>query len=214
MHHSHMIQGRYTATGRASCPARLVRTSHCRADVWKRHAQTPAGVPQADRRDLSAVTAQPLKRSRSGSHRRRRRFVSSGHSASLPNRCFTGGRYTPADAASSGQPRRGRFSTARSGAPSRLRHSGAHRQVPRHARLVVVDGRASGYFTTQSDGPASVKARMAGVYWRADPEDMSRPRLRRAYRPGYDNFTFFPFHLAVVTAARSARASMPAITPS
>ena len=36
-------------------------------------------------------------------------------------------------------PRRGRFSTARSGAPSRLRRSGAHRQVPLpdRARLVV-----------------------------------------------------------------------------
>ena len=33
--------------------------------------------------------------------------------------------------------------------------------------------RASGYFTTHSDAPASVKARTAGVYWRAVPEDMS-----------------------------------------
>jgi hypothetical protein len=33
--------------------------------------------------------------------------------------------------------------------------------------------RASGYFTTRSDTPASVKARTAGVFWRADPEDMS-----------------------------------------
>ena len=33
--------------------------------------------------------------------------------------------------------------------------------------------RASGYFTTCSDAPASVKARTAGVYWRAAPEDMS-----------------------------------------
>jgi hypothetical protein len=33
--------------------------------------------------------------------------------------------------------------------------------------------RASGYFTTRSDTPASVNARTAGVYWRADPEDMS-----------------------------------------
>ena len=33
--------------------------------------------------------------------------------------------------------------------------------------------RASGYFTTHSDAPASVKARTAGVYWRADPEDMT-----------------------------------------
>ena len=32
--------------------------------------------------------------------------------------------------------------------------------------------RASGYFTTRSDTPASVNARTAGVYWRADPEDM------------------------------------------
>jgi hypothetical protein len=33
--------------------------------------------------------------------------------------------------------------------------------------------RASGYFTTCSDAPASVKARTAGVYWRAALEDMS-----------------------------------------
>jgi hypothetical protein len=33
--------------------------------------------------------------------------------------------------------------------------------------------RASGYFTTRSDPPASVNARTAGVYWRADPEDLS-----------------------------------------
>jgi len=33
--------------------------------------------------------------------------------------------------------------------------------------------RASGYFTTRSDAPANVNARTAGVYWRADPEDMS-----------------------------------------
>ena len=33
--------------------------------------------------------------------------------------------------------------------------------------------RASGYFTTRSDAPASVNARTAGVYWRADAEDMS-----------------------------------------
>ena len=33
--------------------------------------------------------------------------------------------------------------------------------------------RASGYFTTRSDTPGSVSARTAGVYWRADPEDLS-----------------------------------------
>jgi hypothetical protein len=33
--------------------------------------------------------------------------------------------------------------------------------------------RASGYFTTSSDAPGSVKARTAGVFWRAAPEDMS-----------------------------------------
>ena len=33
--------------------------------------------------------------------------------------------------------------------------------------------RASGYFTTRSDAPANVNARTAGVYWRADPEDLS-----------------------------------------
>jgi hypothetical protein len=32
--------------------------------------------------------------------------------------------------------------------------------------------RAVGYFTTRSDAPASANARTAGVYWRADPEDM------------------------------------------
>jgi hypothetical protein len=33
--------------------------------------------------------------------------------------------------------------------------------------------RASGYFTTRSDMPASVNARTAGVYWRAEPGDLS-----------------------------------------
>ena len=33
--------------------------------------------------------------------------------------------------------------------------------------------RASGYWTTRSDTPESVKARTAGVFWRADPEDMT-----------------------------------------
>jgi len=32
--------------------------------------------------------------------------------------------------------------------------------------------RAAGYFTTRSDAPASANARTAGVYCRADPEDM------------------------------------------
>jgi hypothetical protein len=33
--------------------------------------------------------------------------------------------------------------------------------------------RASGYFTTRADTHPRVNARTAGVYWRADPEDMS-----------------------------------------
>jgi hypothetical protein len=33
--------------------------------------------------------------------------------------------------------------------------------------------RASGYFTTHSNAPASLSARTAGVYWRAQPGDMS-----------------------------------------
>jgi Predicted nucleotide-binding protein containing TIR-like domain len=33
--------------------------------------------------------------------------------------------------------------------------------------------RASGYFTTRADTRAKVNARTAGVYWRADPEDLS-----------------------------------------
>ena len=32
--------------------------------------------------------------------------------------------------------------------------------------------RAAGYFTTHLDAPASANVRTAGVYWRADPEDM------------------------------------------
>jgi hypothetical protein len=39
-------------------------------------------------------------------------------------------------------------------------------------RLESAD-RASGYFTTRADTPARVNARTAGVYWRAQPEDMS-----------------------------------------
>jgi hypothetical protein len=33
--------------------------------------------------------------------------------------------------------------------------------------------RASGYFTTRADADATLHARTAGVYWRADPEDMA-----------------------------------------
>ena len=39
-------------------------------------------------------------------------------------------------------------------------------------RLESAD-RASGYWTTRSDTPASVNARTSGVYWRTEPEDMS-----------------------------------------
>ena len=42
-------------------------------------------------------------------------FVPGRHSASLPNRCFTGARQTQADAASQGLLRRSQFFTARSG---------------------------------------------------------------------------------------------------
>jgi hypothetical protein len=37
---------------------------------------------------------------------------------------------------------------------------------------VSVD-RASGYFTTRAASDPAVNARTAGVYWRAEPEDMS-----------------------------------------
>jgi hypothetical protein len=33
--------------------------------------------------------------------------------------------------------------------------------------------RASGYWTTRADTRAKVNARTAGVFWRADPEDLS-----------------------------------------
>jgi len=39
--------------------------------------------------------------------------------------------------------------------------------------LLESTDRAAGYFTTRSDAPAGVNARTAGVYWRADPKDMS-----------------------------------------
>jgi hypothetical protein len=39
-------------------------------------------------------------------------------------------------------------------------------------RLESVD-RASGYFTTRAANDPAVNARTAGVYWRAEPEDMS-----------------------------------------
>ena len=39
--------------------------------------------------------------------------------------------------------------------------------------LLESTDRASGYFTTRSNTPASVSARTAGVYWRAQPGDMS-----------------------------------------
>ncbi|MGH2581606.1 MAG: hypothetical protein ACRDFQ_01765, partial [Anaerolineales bacterium] len=50
-------------------------------------------------------------------------------------------------------------------------------------RLESAD-RASGYFTTRADSQPELNARTAGVYWRADPEDMSildgNDDLRRA----------------------------------
>ena len=39
-------------------------------------------------------------------------------------------------------------------------------------RLESAD-RASGYFTTRADTHPKVNARTSGVYWRADPEDLS-----------------------------------------
>ena len=39
-------------------------------------------------------------------------------------------------------------------------------------RLESAD-RASGFFTTRADTPTPMNARTAGVYWRAEPEDMS-----------------------------------------
>jgi hypothetical protein len=39
-------------------------------------------------------------------------------------------------------------------------------------RLDSVD-RASGNFTTRADAQPELNARTAGVYWRADPEDLS-----------------------------------------
>ena len=54
---------------------------------------------------------------------------------------------------------------------------------PRHPNAPQLDGtgevriesadRAAGYFTTHSDTDPIVNARTSGVYWRADPEDMS-----------------------------------------
>src|SRR5207248_10795551 len=54
---------------------------------------------------------------------------------------------------------------------------------PRHPNAPQLDGtgeiriesvdRAAGYFTTHSDADPKVNARTSGVYWRADPEDMS-----------------------------------------
>ena len=106
----------------------------------------------------------------------------------------------------------GRFSTARSGAPSRLRHSGAHRQVPRHGR--ARGGQRSGSSRFPAISPVLPES---GTTKAARRRSRGYERLRRAYRAAETkryNFTFFPFHLAVVTAARSARASMPAITSS
>jgi hypothetical protein len=35
------------------------------------------------------------------------------------------------------------------------------------------DDRAAGYWTTRSDGHPKVNERTSGVYWRAEPQDMS-----------------------------------------
>jgi hypothetical protein len=55
----------------------------------------------------------------------------------------------------------------------RPRDSNAPRLEGTGEILLESADRASGYFTTRSDTPANVNARTAGVFWRADPEDMS-----------------------------------------
>jgi hypothetical protein len=45
--------------------------------------------------------------------------------------------------------------------------------VVREEILLESADRAAGYFTTRADTPASVNARTADVYWRAEPQDMS-----------------------------------------
>ena len=46
-------------------------------------------------------------------------------------------------------------------------------ESPKDNALLESADRAAGYFTTRTDAPASVNARTAGVYWRADPGDMN-----------------------------------------
>ena len=45
-----------------------------------------------------------------------------------------------------------------------------HRNSKGRGNPAGIPDRATGYFTTRSDTPAT--ARTAGVYWRADPEDL------------------------------------------
>jgi hypothetical protein len=57
--------------------------------------------------------------------------------------------------------------------------------------------RAAGYFTTRADTPPRVNERTAGVYWRADPEDLSI--LVKRARPAA--FCFFAFAHRACAAA-------------
>jgi 5-methylcytosine-specific restriction endonuclease McrA len=83
---------------REESPAYVILNSVRTEQVCAAHRRTPGRTGRIGA-TLSAVKAKSLEQSRSGSDRRRRGFVSGGHSVSLPNRCSTGVRPAPAAAA-------------------------------------------------------------------------------------------------------------------
>ena len=141
--------------------------------------------------------------------------------ASLPNKCFTGGRFAPADAASSGHPRRGRFSTApldgQSGAPSRLLRFGVQSRAPvQTSPLTPISAIRIGTFAVAPEadrGYPVAHERTAGrpSFCRCSSGCTSRPRLtRNASRPAgptscSSSPTTWDSAIWAATAARSTR---------
>ena len=189
---------------RWACAARsssMRRAPSCRPTSWHDGGALPRGAdggrhaggqPEAPQGDRGRGPAGPARgrlvaalAHRCAPSASRRRSASSGSRA-------TGGRPR------GHRPRRGRR-TARSrrATGARRRRSAATRPAsstsgtgerPRHPNAPQLEGtgeirlesadRASGYWTTRSETDPQLHERTSGVYLRADPEDMRRPRRR------------------------------------
>jgi hypothetical protein len=153
---------------------------------------------------LSCAISEDSKRARSGSGRRRRRFVANDRITPLPNRLFTGARSTRADAGSVSPSAEGSFSAQRSGGPGRpARHgfhavhgsryrkarvaflaSGAGRRQPASPRRIVISrmelaGSSLGGPALRFAGPARL-LRCLGAATCRPSSDRRRGRSRRA----------------------------------